>query len=206
VIDPINMTRYGQTMMELQETLLFACCVAGKNAVTTARCLDNFLKKAHEIVNLTWKPSMGYTPFFTLYKLDQTIGTEGVALMLKSFGIGCYNNRAKTFKDIIAQYPDLKTCSPQDLEEVWGIAEKTSRFFLLHTRENVRYAALDTHIRKHMTKLGYIFPKGQPKGKRYLKLEQDFLKLADASGMTVAEFDLYLWNMHAGHTPLKKAA
>jgi thermostable 8-oxoguanine DNA glycosylase len=200
------MTRYDQTTTELQETLLFACCVAGKNAMTTAKALDKFLKKGHEIVYVEKNPE--FRPFEMLRELFGIIGVEGVSYMLKNNGIGCYNHRTVTFHQAANSQLDLRTCTPADLEKVWGIAEKTSRFFVLHTRPNVRYAALDTHIRKHMTALGIEFPKGQPKGKRYLALEQEFLKLADASGMTVAEFDLMLWNKHSGHKSKqdKKAA
>lgn len=199
MIDPINMTRYGLTTAQLEETLLFACCVAGKNAVTTAKALDRFLRWCEKFVT----SSVG--PFDLLRQTYDLMQPQEVALILRKCGIGCFNNRARTFKDLIDRDLNLKTCTPADLEQVWGIAEKTSRFFILHTRPDVRLAALDTHIKKFMVSKGISFPKGQPKGKRYLELEQKFLKLADKSGMTVAEFDLMLWRRYAGHSE-KKAA
>lgn len=196
MIDPINMTRYGLSHVELEETLLFSCCVAGKNAVTTARLLDNFLVAGHRIIYQDkWQ---GYKPFEMLRELYDLIGRKRVAGLLRDYGIGCYNNRSRTFQEVIEAKFNLQTVTVEELEAIWGIAEKTSRFFVLHTRPNVRYAALDTHIRKHMESKGILFPNGQPKGKKYLELEQKFLQLADESGMTVAEFDLYLWNFYRG--------
>lgn len=197
MIDPINMTRYGQTKNELEETLLFACCVAGKNAVTTAKVLDKFLLAVHDTIHLTWGDNRKYRPFKTLRDFYEIYGEKRVASLLAASGIGCYNHRARTFWELIDSGLNLKTCTTQDLENIWGIAEKTSRFFLLHTRADVRYAALDRHILSHMRSLGCEFPKGQPSGKRYLKLEQDFLNLADESGLTVAEFDLNLWRKYS---------
>lgn len=193
MIDPREMTKYDCTDNELEERILFSCCVAGKNAMSTARGLHSFFNTI-ECFSI-FKSS----PFKQIQCVKSRFGYDFIIETLKRSGIGCYNNRARTFSDLIDKKLDLKTCSVKDLEEVWGIGEKTSRFFILHTRPNVRYAALDTHIRKHMESLGIKFPKGQPKGKRYKKLEDDFLRLADQSGMTVAEYDLHLWNLYAGH-------
>ena len=63
MIDPIHMTQYGKTETQLEETLLFACCVAGKNAISTAKALDRFLLAGHKVVYDGWTARRKYRPF-----------------------------------------------------------------------------------------------------------------------------------------------
>jgi thermostable 8-oxoguanine DNA glycosylase len=97
---------------------------------------------------------------------------------------------------------NLATCTPQELEAITGIGEKTSRFFILHTRKNARVAAIDTHMLKYLRAVGVgDVPDKSPKGATYLRLEKQFIELADKSGMSIADFDLMIWNFYAGHSP-----
>jgi thermostable 8-oxoguanine DNA glycosylase len=48
-----------------------------------------------------------------------------------------------------------------------------------------------------MRELGYNVPKSTPTKKKYLEIERTFLELADKSGMSIAEFDLAIWNKYA---------
>ena len=77
---------------------------------------------------------------------------------------------------------------------------KTSRCFLIHSRKDVKYGGLDTHILKYMKSLGHDVPKSTPTGKKYLKLEEIFLSLLEKSGKTLSEFDLSIWKEFSGRT------
>ncbi len=184
MIDPINMTQYDLSHEKLEETLLFAVCAAGKNAVTTAKCLETFLNKCRYVLN------DNNSPFKLIELADQVLNLEQT---IRSSGLGCYNNRAKSFRALYSRGLNLKECSIEELESIPGIGPKTSRFFLLHTRRDVKLAALDVHILRYMGDHGIVVPKSTPTGVKYLHLEQKFLELAQKSGKSVAEFDLDIW-------------
>lgn len=188
MIDPINMTRYDLSEQELEEVILFCCAVAGKNALTTAKALDKFLiglrADCSTLFDLEGSP-------FTLLRCEKQ---DDLAQRLKSCGMGCYNHRARTFLALAHSDLDLKKCGIEELEQIPGIGPKTSRFFLLHTRENVRVAVLDTHILRFMRDLGVDVPRSTPIGKKYLELEQTFIGMADCSHKSLAQFDLDIWN------------
>lgn len=185
MVNPIELTNYNRNDFELEETILFSILVTGKNALVTARNMDRFLY---------WNGWVqGDSPFNCLknrsiYHLTQ---------LLKQNGIGCYNIKGRGVHELANGNLNLKTCNTEDLEKIYGIGLKTSRMFLLHTRKDVRVAVLDTHILKFLGSKGHNVPKSTPTSKKkYLELEKLFLKYADESGKTVAEFDLYLWNLY----------
>lgn len=187
MIDPEKVTDYNKTDKELEEFILFWVCAAGKNGRTAARCLDKFLtkQKAGSPFGAVLKPE-------TLDKLPE---------VLKECGIGCYKSKARTFfelaiADLIGKL-NLRTCTASDLEAIHGIGPKTARCFLLHSREGIQVAGLDTHILKHLSSLGYDAPKSTPVGKKYLTLEKIVLSLAKDAGMTPAQFDLHIWNTYS---------
>jgi hypothetical protein len=129
MIDPTNMTNYERDDWELEEMIFFCVCVAGKNAMTTARGLESFLSVASFAAFVDDEPP--WMPF----KAIDWLFSHGinVAVLLKDAGIGCYNHRAQTFRELIKSDFDLKTCTVDDLETVKGIGMKTSRFFILHS-------------------------------------------------------------------------
>jgi thermostable 8-oxoguanine DNA glycosylase len=93
---------------------------------------------------------------------------------------------------------DLKTCTVKDLEKIYGIGRKTSRCFILHSRENAQYAGLDTHLLKHLRTVSI---KGVPiqtpsSEKQYRRLEKEILKLAKSAGMSPADYDLKIWKSY----------
>jgi thermostable 8-oxoguanine DNA glycosylase len=95
---------------------------------------------------------------------------------------------------------DLRNCSVEDLERIPGCGPKTARMFLMFSRPNQRFAALDTHVLKHLRANGIQAPMmTPPAGKTYRRLEAEFLKLADASGMSVADYDLSVWKFYSGN-------
>lgn len=186
MINPTNITNYNQTIPQLEENILWWVCAAGKNGKTAARCLDNFLS-FHRRDNLS--------PFNLIKFLDTKVN---IGYELKRFGIGCYNNKAKTFLALVNSGIDLKKCTVDQLEAIYGIGPKTARCFLIHSRENQRYAGLDTHVLHFLSDLGFKIPKSTPNGKKYKKLELDFCFVADLLGYDkLAELDLRIWNAYS---------
>lgn len=183
MIDATKITDYNLSDSRLEEMILFWICVAGKNGVTAARCLDALLSSP---IQLTKK-----TPFEIISQMDKEHLLE---FHMKRCGIGCYNMKAGYFRDLLSANLNLKTCTVGELEAVKGIGPKTARCFLIHTRKNQPYAGLDTHVLKYLRDQGHEVPKSTPNGKRYRDLEQIFLEYVKKSGKTVAEFDLAIWN------------
>jgi thermostable 8-oxoguanine DNA glycosylase len=181
MVDPNNITNYNLTDWELQEVLLFWICVAGKKADTISKGLDRLLKKVMIKADL---------PFDAIRRLNQ----EGLANLIKECGIGCYTIKAKALTNLVNSRIDLRTCSVDDLENLYGVGQKTARCFLIHSRPNMRLAGLDTHMLKFLKSKGHDVPKSTPTSKKkYRELEQIFISYADEAGKTVADFDLELW-------------
>lgn len=190
MVDPVNFTNFNHSLAELEEKIIFSILVAGKNAMTTAKCCDNFLKETHHRSSVKW-----LNPFESLknFKVDE------ISSMLNKNGIGCYNYKSKSIHQLIHSKLDLKTCSVNDLDDIFFIGPKTARMFILHTRPNEEFAVLDVHILKFLKDKGVEgVPKGTPNGKKYIDLEKKFLFFAKESGMNVADFDLYLWRKYSG--------
>lgn len=185
MVDPVNFTNFNRTYFELEETALFSVLVAGKIALVTAKNLDKFLR------SFGW--GEGQSPFEYLRQYSVLMLME----LLRSNGFGCYTSKGRSVYELVRSGLDLRTCTAEDLEQIHGIGFKTSRMFLLHTRPDVDVAVLDTHILKYLNSKGYDAPRTTPgSAKKYRILESAFLELAKDSGMTVAEFDLYLWNKY----------
>jgi hypothetical protein len=191
MIDPTNMTNYNQTIAQLQESLLFWVCAAGKNGKTAARCLELLLNKITHGNEAPFKALLNYAA--------NNVGTplHGMDSLLKYCGIGCYTNKAKTFIALACCGLDLETCSVEDLEKIHGIGMKTARCFIIHSRRNATCAGLDTHVLKFLRLMGFDAPKSTPPKRKYLQLEQEFVKLACTYNKTIAELDLEVWNHYS---------
>jgi 3-methyladenine DNA glycosylase/8-oxoguanine DNA glycosylase len=137
MIDPTNITNYYLSYNALEEHILFWVCAAGKNGKTAAKCLDNLLNAWRPFSSLYVKnPS----PFRIIRDIDLS-GDElisGLPEQLRIHGIGCYNNKAKTFYALANSNINLHTCSLDDLEAIHGIGPKTARCFLMHSRKGAR--------------------------------------------------------------------
>ncbi len=125
MVDPSKITKYDATEAELEELLLFWVLAAGGGS-TTARLLNELLIdiEAH---------NMGAFNAFRLYTIDT------LALELKEHGIGCHSHKARTIYELARADLNLKTCTAEDLELIYGIGMKTSRCFLIHSRKNTQY-------------------------------------------------------------------
>ena len=188
MIDPANITNYNLTDQELEECILFWVCAAGKNGTTAARSLDKFLS------GITYSNA---SPFEAIRSASFCF--NNFPKILKAAGIGCYTHKSKTFIELALSNINLRTCTVETLEKIYGIGKKTSRCFILHSRENAQYAGLDTHLLKHLRAVGIEdVPKQTPSSnKQYKRLENEVLKLARAAGMSPANYDLMIWNKYS---------
>ena len=200
MIDPSNITNFNLIDAELEEHILFWVAAAGKNGRTAARCLEKFMIT-------TAAKYQNNAPFAAILKTKSLFDLPET---LKSCGMGCYNNKARSFYELaVAKFSDklnLRTCSAEDLEKIYGIGMKTARCFILHSRKGARLSGLDTHMLKHLREMGVEdVPKSTPSSKKkYMILEQEVLKLADEAGMSPADYDLMIWNKYSIKTKEKE--
>lgn len=193
MIDPTNITDFNRNDYSIQEVLLFWICAAGKNAKLVAKSLDLVLKKGHDLFG------KNLLPFEVIKKFDN------LSFVLKSFGIGCYNHKAKSMLQLANSGLDLRSCSVVDLENIYGIGPKTARCFVIHSRKNSRHAGLDTHLLKFLRDKGYNVPASTPSSKKkYAEIENIFLDLVEKYNTTVSELDLKIWNEYSSKIKGKK--
>lgn len=184
MIDPFNITQYDRSDAELEEFLLFCAVVAGKTATVQAKLLDGMLSGV-----------FGSSPFD---KIKRLLRNDTLMEALKMSRLGQYRRLHNFMEDAIKV--DLRNCNVTDLEKIRGCGPKTARMFLMHSRPRQRLAAIDTHVLKYLKENGVKVPKATPPaGKSYEALEEEFLKLADRSGMSVADFDLQVWSRYASN-------
>lgn len=187
LVDPKDVINYNRTDEELELFWLFCAVVAGKTASTQAALLERFLE------GLKADPENGDSPMKRIAFADRE-GRLHSALI--NSRLGQYNRLLFLMRGSIDL--NLRTCSLADLENVFGCGPKTARMFIMMSRPNQRVAALDTHVLKHLRANGIEAPMTTPPaGKRYRQLEEEFLKLADQSNMSVAEYDLSVWKKYA---------
>lgn len=196
MIDPVHITDYNRSSLELEELLLFCIAVAASNALRTATQLDKFLKMLPRMKN-------GESHFTAIrrYGTDHDLPDT-----LRRFGIRFHTSKARGFMEAANADLDLHRCDVQDLEKINGIGMKTSRFFVLHTRKNAQVACLDVHILRWLKSYcGVQVPSQTPAKKKYLELEEIFLEAAKALRMQPADLDLKIWNRERElHNPSHK--
>lgn len=195
MINPEKISNFNLTTPELEENILFWVCAAGKNGMTAAKSLNKMLKFLGDMFSHHLSP-------FELLREATCRDREHGSLpgLMKLCGIGCYNNKAETFKLLVSAALNLKTCTVDELMAIKGIGPKTARAFLVHTREAQKFAVIDTHVLKFLRHQGIMAPKSTPSGKKYNELEQVFLTICHLRGLDVADLDLTVWN-HYRATP-----
>jgi thermostable 8-oxoguanine DNA glycosylase len=196
VIDPANITNYKQSHSQLEEFVLFWCFTAFHNAWSTARLFDKLLTDLTLATVTTQKRN---SPFINIRRYLKKQGPNEFLTLLAKSGLGCYNRKSRTVRELAHSSINLKTCTAEDLEQVYGIGLKTSRCFLMHSRPNQRLAGLDTHILKFLRDQGHEIPLkgGTPTGNRYKELEEAFLQICDQAGKTPAQYDTEIWNHYS---------
>lgn len=192
MIDPSKITNFNRSPEELEEFLLFAIVVAGKNAYQQAKKLEEFL-------SLT---KFGYTPFGVIRTMDMD---DSLDFFLKKVKMGQYQRISSAFRGVAKyfrhnpnneRFHPLQEVKVKHLECFKGIGMKTSRFFVMHSRRNnaYDYACLDTHILRWLGCKGHEVPNTTPSGTKYLELEKLFLDYAKDMNIMPAALDLQIWN------------
>jgi len=197
VIDPNNIVKSDYTDEQLQELLIFTICVAGKKAATIA-------PRVYELFQWMKKRTGSDTPLNHPARLPLDLWGD-----LMNFGIGCYRMKARAILEVAHMICydnfDLKSCTVEELEEVYGIGPKSAKAFVMWSRPHESHAILDTHILKWLKEQGIDnVPKSTPTGKNYARLEQEFLNRVP-DGMTAAEFDLQIWKGYANKQAASQA-
>lgn len=179
-VDPQNITNYDRTYAELEEFMIFAICVAGKNA----------MQMAPKVAKFCFATKFPAGVFDILGMMDKA---GKLRWWLETCKIGNYTVKEQTIREVIKH--DVRTVSVDDLVKIKGIGPKTARFFVLHSRPQQRIACLDTHILGWLRDRGYEgVPKASPNNvNTYNKWEKVFLDECDKRGKLPAELDLEIW-------------
>lgn len=184
VIDPKNITNYYRTDSELETFWLFCLFVAGKNSDNASKKLAQFLEDM-----VPWD-----TPFSYLKNID----IHNNLINIKS---GQYTRLSKAIEQSLEL--NLRSCTLDDLTNIYGVGPKTARFFLLHTRENCKYAVLDTHILKWIRNHPEYnhAPKDTPQNQDdYDAWSEVAISLMQGSypDLSLADIDLLIWTEMSG--------
>ena len=190
MIDPTNVTKYDRTEAELEEWLLFCIVAAGKTAKTQAKLLNNFLTSLRENYG-----SEETTPFQLIWNADNV---GALRSEIEKSRLGQYNRLEKSFRKTHDFIGKMKSITIEELETIPGVGPKTSRFYLLHSRQNQNYAVLDTHILHYMRDNCLTTLKVTPSGNVYKQTEQTFLNHANSINKTLADLDLEIWVKYSG--------
>lgn len=193
MVDPQKVTKYNRTVEQLEEFWLFCLFVAGKNAAVQAQKLDNLLQTCNY-------------PRFPLQYLG-ALAPLCLHEVLRRTRIGQYARLGRAIKESAALGPGALAVTPLEvLEAIHGVGPKTARFFVIHSRPNQQYAALDTHILSWLREQGYKTPKSTPSRRRYAELEAAFLTECAQRNKAPAVFDLEIWNARSKNGLNAKAA
>lgn len=187
MVDPSNITNFDRSDEELEEFALFCPAVAGKTAKIQAKKLNDLLG------NLADEHGEG-SP------LDLILDVAGDGRLekhMRTVKLGKYSTLVPCYKALALNDPDkLRDVSVETLKRYPGIGDKTARFFIMHSREDVEVATLDTHVLSWMDEnLDVTVHPDAPRSTReYKRLEHHFLKEAERRGRHPAHLDLEIWN------------
>lgn len=182
-IDSKNITDFNASNGKLESMVIFWILAAGKTAKGAERILSNLLTDDTQLPFEQLK-------HFSLIQLSKK---------LKKLGCGCFNAKSRSIYEIVNSNLNLRKCSVDDLDDIYGIGMKTSRCFVLHSRKNAKYSGLDTHILKFLNAYGINdVPKSTPSSKKqYLRLENIFLHICKRERKSPAKLDLEIWNLYS---------
>lgn len=178
MIDPYNITDFNRSDKDLQRFWLFCVLVAGKNSDWAAVCLRRFLHNTKEY-------PLDYIKWLHL--------TGSLHQRLVEARTGQYGRVGRAFIESVGL--DLRTCSLEALESIYGVGPKSVRFFLLHSRPGSVYAVLDRHVLKWMRDHGVQAPRDTPPRNTYPKYEAQAIKLIKQQfpDVPIADADLHVW-------------
>lgn len=193
MVDPNDVTKYDRTTAELEEFLLFGVCVQGKNSQVQSRKLEQLLSSIPGDL----------TP---LQKVERMVNDGSLEQRLREVKMGRYNRIPRCFAELVDRDFDLRTVTVDQLESVYSIGCKTSRFFLMHSRPKQNLACLDVHILRWLRDQGHQnIPESTPGKEEYHQIEKLFLNEATERGMSPEDLDLKIWieySQKAGTNPV----
>lgn len=193
MIDPDNITKYDRDEAGLQEFLLFALLVQGKNAKIQSVKLEQFLIY---LAALTGERLPFVMVDIARNLDDDETGETLLHTSMRKFGLGQYGRLTQAIDDLLL-LPPLDEVTVEQLENCFAVGPKSARFFIVHSRPDQTHAILDTHVLKWLRGKGIDAPKNTPQGKWYSHFEKIFLTFVWESGQSVAEFDLAIWRSFA---------
>lgn len=179
-----------------QRMLLLGLFVAGKNAGVQEVKLDRFLANLKEQA-----PAAGMTHFDRLACVHNSPRKVGLTASLLAVKSGQYLRLFNALASIVELTGDIPgwwlTLDRDELcASVKGLGMKTASFYLQFTRRGQRVACLDTHILAYMREngIGTDVPSATPTLRRkYLALEEAFLRHCDSLSREPAELDFEIW-------------
>lgn len=192
-VDPANIPK-KMTRPQLEWWILFGIMVAGKNAKSTEKKLNELLDLLH-----TMYPHVRWP--FDLVSIAYKYKTLDLALM--KVKTGKYKLLSKGFKSAI-EHLNLKMwrdLTIHELEAVHGIGPKTARMILLYSGQRCNGIPIDTHMLKYLRLMGIKnVPKTTPGSKKeYKRLEDILIKEARELGISLRDFDTAVWKHYAKH-------
>ena len=188
MIIPTEVTNFNRTDYELQEFLLFCIVVAGKHSQQQAKKLGEFLSVTEE------------SPF---QFVRDAVDAGSLRGHLERVKMGQYGRITKVFEEVATAIIDLRNVSVAILQNIVGF--KTSRFFLMHSRQGFRCATLDTHILAWLNTQGIVAPKSTPTNlNKYLTLEAKYLEICNERGLDPAALDLEIWKSRQARVTAKE--
>jgi N-glycosylase/DNA lyase len=125
------------------------------------------------------------------------LSQEDLAKELRRLGHRFPNARAKYIYEARCHAKSLKLDRDWLAENIKGLGYKESSHFLRNVGCD-DYAIIDFHIIDILVENKLISRPKTLNKKRYLEIEKILKKLADASDLTLAELDFYLWYMETG--------
>lgn len=192
MIVPEKFTNFELDDKGLEEYALFCLMVFNKNANQTAVKLESFLEWTHRL------PTDNFRELDHFAAIRRRLKRYRARDLVEKFKFGNTTVKSDGLLALVNSGLDLRTCSTDDLEAIPGYGMKTSRYFILHTRQDAEVACLDTHVLEWLSYYtGHEVKKGLSKNK-YLELEQVFLEIAKAMKTSPADLDLKIWNKQRG--------
>ena len=130
-----------------------------------------------------------------------SIGARIPRRELKRLRFGQYTKLVRAFTEVIAANLNLDRCKTLDLERIYGIGPKTSRFFIMRTRPTAKVAALDTHVLRWLRDIGHDnIPKSTPQSTMaYYRIETIFLAEAKKRRKRPSRLDAEIWEHYSRH-------
>jgi thermostable 8-oxoguanine DNA glycosylase len=173
-------------LAEVQRKFIYSVIVAGKSAEFARNKLGSWLETYNFDNEL---------PFDTIKRLR---GNNKLRDSFEDVKTGNYTKLTRACKEVIDSGIDITNSDPDQLEQIYGVGPKTSRFFIMWTRDGEEYGILDTHILKWLQEQGYDVPDDTPQDlDRYEEIQEVFINEAKKRNLKPRDLDFKIWKNRA---------